>query len=142
METPVLTFTNAQLQKLSAGLAALDGIRTKPDEFEPYRFNPETTWRIASNQTIITDKLQSFERARKSLAAQNKVTDRMAITPHNAEQVAAFMAGLDELNDREVKVEGLEKISRDKLNLGFDREKKQNPIPPSVLVNLMPLLEG
>ncbi len=142
METPVLTFTNAQLQKLSAGLAALDGIRNKPDEFEPYRFSPDTTWKIASNQTIIADKLQAFERARKSLAAQHKVTDRMAITPQNADQVAAFMAGLDELNDREVKVEGLEKISRDKLNVGSDREKRQNQIPPSVLVNLMALLEG
>lgn len=142
METPVLTFTNAQLQKLSAGLAALDGIRTKPDEFEPFRFSPETTWRIASNQTIIDDKLQAFERARKSLAAQHKVTDRMAITPQNADQVAAFMAGLDELNYCVVNVEGLEKIGRDKLNVGFDREKKQNPIPPSVLANLMLLLEG
>ncbi len=142
METPVLTFTNAQLQKLSTGLAALDGIRTKPDEFEPYRFSPDTTWKIASNQTIIADKLQAFERARKSLAAQHKVTDRMAITPQNADQVAAFMAGLDELNDREVKVEGLEKISREKLNFGSDQEKRQNQIPPSVLVNLMALLEG
>ena len=142
MDTPVLSFTNTQLQKLSAGLAALDGLRTKPDEFEPFRFSPETTWKIASNQTIIADNLQKFERARKSLAAQHKIVDRMTITPENAEQVNAFIQELDVMSEKVLEISGLEKIARDKLNIGFDKDKKQNPVPPSVLVNLLPLLEG
>lgn len=141
MNSPVLTFTNTQLQKLSVGLASLDGIRTSPNDFEPFRFSPDTTWKIASNQTIIADHLQKFERARKSLAVQHKVSEGMKITPENSVQVNAFMQELDVLTEKVIEVSGLEKIGRDKLNIGFDESKKQNAIAPSVLVNLMPLLE-
>ena len=135
------SFTNTQLQKISIGLASLDGLRTSPDSFEPFQFSPDTIWAIASNQSIIAEKLALFDKAKKALAAQYKITDRMSITPENSESVAAFVAGLDELNDREISVEGLEKISRDKLNVGSDPKKNQNRISPSVLVNLMPILE-
>lgn len=136
-----ITLTNGRIAQLSEGLASLDGLRTKPDEFEPYLFNPDTTWIIASNQTILADKIKVFEKAKKSLASQHKITERMAITPENSTQVNAFMEGLSVLQDTEVAVEGLQKISREKLNVGNDKKKGQNTIPASVLAKLMPLLE-
>lgn len=133
--------TNLQLQQLSEGLAALDGISTKPGEFEPFVFDTDTTWDIAGNQTLVTDKLRVFDRARKLLAAQHKIVDRMAVTPDNAASVDQFVQGLDELQNREVVIDGLVSLSREKLNVGHDAKKQQNRIPPSALAKLAPLLE-
>jgi len=134
-----LTLTNAKIAELSSGLAGLDGQRVK-GELEPYLFCPELTWLVADNQTALEPKLAAYNKAKKALAAQHKITDGMAISAQNAEQVAAFMAAVDELHEREVVV-GLQKISRAKLNVGHDRKKEQNNIPPSVLARLQPILE-
>lgn len=140
MENAALTLTYDQLVKLGEGLAALDGLRTKPGEFEPFLFNPDTTWAIAENQTIVAAKLKTYAGTKKSLAVQHKITEGMAVTPENSASVAAFMAGLDELNERAVEVDGLQRISREKLNVGGDVNKKQNRIPPSVLSRLAVLI--
>lgn len=136
-----LTLTNGQLAELASGLANLDGLRTKPDEFQPYLFNPDTTFAIAKNITIIADKLKVLDRAKKLLAVQYSVSEGMKVTPENAEKIGAFMNAMGELQDKEVEVVGLEKISREKLKVGNDRKKEQNPILPSVLAKLMLLLE-
>ena len=135
------TLNNLQLQQLSEGLAALDGISTKPGEFEPFVFDPDTTWDIAGNQTLVTDKLRVFERARKLLAAQHKIVNQMPVTPENAESVDLFVQGLDELQNREVVLDGIKNLSRAKLNVGPDAKKGQNRIPPSALAKLAPILE-
>lgn len=135
-----LTIPNTKIAELSAGLAALDGQRVK-GELEPYLFCPELTWLVADNQTVLEPKLAAYNKAKKSLAAQHKVTEGMAITPQNAEAVAAFMAALDELNEREVEIVGLQKISRAKLNVGHDKKNEQNNIPPTVLRSLNLILE-
>jgi len=131
--------TNAQLQKLSAGISALDGVRTSPDQFEPFHFDSDTTWNLALNHTLIQAKLQPFEAARKALAKQNNITDRMAVTAENADRVKSFMDSLEVLQDKTVTIDGLIKIARSSLNIGI--EKGKNKIPVSVLLNLMPLLE-
>lgn len=141
MSDAAITLTNDQLSRLGEGLAALDGLRTKANEFEPFLFNPETTWLISDNQTAVADALRSYAKAKKLLASQHKITESMSVTPENSASVAAFMAALDELNEREVSVSGLQKISREKLNVGHDPKKQQNRIPPSVLARLQPILE-
>jgi len=131
--------TNSQLQKLSAGLSSLDGLRTAPDQFEPFIFDADTTWNLALNHTIIAGSMEVFDRAKKTLAVQYGITDRMTVTKENAEQVNAFVAGLDVLLTKEVSVDGLQKIERAKLNIGSG--KGQNKIPVSVIGNLMLILE-
>lgn len=132
-----LTLTNGKLEQLAAGLAALDGLRTKPDEFKPYKFDDEaeTTWLIANNSAVVADALKAFERAKKLLAIQHGVADKMPITPQNAEAVQAFMRELEVIEDKEIEVRGLSKLSRKALNVG------KNAIPPSVLSRLLPILE-
>lgn len=141
MENAALTLTYDQLVKLGEGLAALDGLRTKANEFEPFLFNPDTTWLIAEGQVFVAEKLKAFTVAKRSLAAQHKITDGMSVNAENSASVSVFMAGLDELNERKVDVAGLQKISREKLNVGHDPKKQQNRIPPSVLAKLQPVLE-
>lgn len=138
-ETPI-TVTNAQLARLAVGLASLDGWRPKPDEYIPFQFAPETTWKIASNSAIIAASLAPVDKAKKTLAAQYQITDRMQITPENMPRAKDFMEALAMLEEKLVDVSGLEIIAKDKLNLGYDPKKNQNQIAPSVLVMLMPIL--
>ena len=140
-ESTALTLTNGKLAMLAEGLASLDGLRTKPDEFKPYKFDDEneTTWLIANNSAVVADALKVFERAKKLLAVQHGIADRMAITKDNADAVAAFMEGMAQLEDKEVEVRGLSKLSRARLKVG--NGEKKNPIPPSVLTKLVPILE-
>lgn len=131
-----LILTNGKLAHLAEGLASLDGLRTKPDEFRPYKFDSdEVVWAIANNAVLVADALKIFERAKKLLAVQHGIADRMQITPANADAVAAFMDGVSKLEDKEVTVAGLVKIARSKLNVG------KNQIPASVLAKLFSVLE-
>ena len=137
-----LVITNSKLAALAEGLGQLDGIKTKPDEFRPYKFDDEneTTWLIADNTEAVAPALKGYQRAKKSLAVQHQIPDGpFQITKENAEQVAAFMTALDALEDREVEVVGLKKISRARLKVG--NGEKKNPIPPSVLAKLAVILE-
>lgn len=141
MSEDAITLSYGKLAQINEGLGALDGLRTGPDSFKPYKFDDEndTTWIIASNQAKIADALKVYDRAKKSLAVQHQMGDRVVITDVNAEKVSAFMAALAALEDKEVSVPGLEKLSRGRLKVGSG--EKKNPIPPSVLAKLMPILE-
>lgn len=142
MDEPAITLSYSALESLGAGLTALDGLRPKPGEFEPFLFNPDTTWAIADNLTVVNEKLKPYTAAKKALAAQHKVTDGMAINAENSAGVAAFMAALDLWLEKTVDVKGLTKISREKLNVGHDSKKQQNKIPQTVLSKLSPILEA
>ena len=133
---PHLTLTNTQLADITAGLCQLDGIRLSADSFKPFKFDDDTVWKIASNHGAAAQALTTFERAKKMLVAQHGMVEGMKVTPENAAQVQAFMAALDALQERPVEVPGLEKIKRSELKVG------SNPIAPSTLARLMPILEG
>lgn len=136
-----ITITNAKLADLASALSSLDGLRTSANDFRPYRFDDEgaTTWLIAENIVLVQDALRAYQHARRSAAAANKVTDRLVVGPENAERVATFMADLDKLEAKTVTIKGLKKISRKILNAGAGT--RQNPVPPSVLAKLSPILE-
>jgi hypothetical protein len=132
-----LTLTNGQLAQLAVGLAALDGLRVKADEFRPYRYDDaaETAWLIANNAAVVSDSLRAFDRAKKMLAVQHGVADNMPINAETVPKIVAFTEALAELEDKTSEVRGLTKLKRDSLNVG------KNQIPPGVLAKLMPLLE-
>ncbi len=143
MTAPKLELTNLQLVRLTNALGALDGIRLSPTQFEPFQFNPETSWKIAHNLSLLTDMVGIYERARKQLMVANQIPEgEMKVTADNASRVAAFVGAIEGLEDKKVPVDGLEMLSREKLNVGGDSRKAQNRIPPSVLAALSPILEA
>lgn len=135
-----MTLTAPQLNKILTGLKSLDGLRTSQSNFEPFIFHPDVTWAIAENQCAITDVLKPYELARKMLAAKHGISEGMAITAENSTAVQAFVKEVGELDGRELDVE-LKKIKRTDLKVGNKGNKDQNPISPSVLAAIMPLLE-
>lgn len=137
----MIALTNAQLERIAGGLAALDGLRLKPGEFEPFNFPAETTFKIANNSALFADRLEATGRAKKILAVKYQVGERMTITAENAQRVSEFMEAAALLDDKLVEVCGVEIISRAALNVGCDAKKNQNRIPPSVLAAIAPLLE-
>jgi hypothetical protein len=141
MSSPV-SLTNAKLAALADGLLSLDGLRTSQTEFRPYRFDDagDMAWAIAGNVVVAQDSLRAFERAKKALAAQFDIRENepMANTPENKERAEKFLAALDDLAEKPVSIPGLTPISRKSLNVGPG--PKQNPVPPSVLAKLTPLL--
>jgi hypothetical protein len=131
-----LTLTNGKLVEVATGLAGLDGIRLSKEEFKPFRFDDtETLWAIVANTVAVQEALKVFERAKKALAAQHGLIEGMKVTDEHREAANKFFAALEELNEKNVSVPGLAKISRAKLQVA------KNGIPPSVLAKLAPILE-
>ncbi len=133
-ESTAPTLSNSLLESVFTGLNELDGITAK-ESFTPFKFDDETTWRIADNIEAVRRALASYQTAKKSLAKQHGVTDGMKVTTENAAQIAEFMEGLDALNAREVAVPGLVKIARASL------VTQKNPIKPTTLAKLAGALE-
>ena len=133
-ESTAPMLSNSLLESLFSGLNELDGITSK-DSFTPFKFDDETTWRIADNIEAVRRALASYQTAKKSLAKQHGVTEGMRLTAENAESVSVFMEGLDALNAREVSVAGLVKISRAAL------ATQKNPIKPTTLAKLAGVVE-
>lgn len=129
-----LILTNSQLAELAAGFGQLDGIRLSVDSFKPFKFDDDTVWKIASNHSLIVHALGAFDRAKKMLATRHEIIEGMRVTPENAAQVQEFMIALSVLQEKQVEVSGMSKISRSELKVG------QNQIPPSTLTRLMPIL--
>lgn len=136
-----LKLTNGQLADLSLGLSSLDGLRTSPESFRPYKFDDEneTTWLIAENISALEQHIKAFDRAKKIESARYGISNGTKITAENAENVAGFLKAVGDLEEKEIEVTGLQRISRARLKVG--KGDKCNPIPPSVLGKIMPLLE-
>lgn len=97
---------------------------------EPYRFSANTRMAIARNVAALQAEQVSFNAARNGIIMQmsggaGKVPD---------DKVPAFQAELLSLMEADCDGVSMRKISEADLNLA------ENPIPPSVLAELMPIL--
>jgi hypothetical protein len=129
-----IALPNLLLISVFAGLQELDGLQLK-DSFTPFKFDDETTWRIADNTEAVRRALASYSTAKKLLAKQHQIQEGMKITEQNSANVAAFLEGVDALDAREVPVPGLTKIPRAAL------ATPKNQIKPSTLAKLAGVLE-
>lgn len=134
MPAPI-SITNAQLESVAQGLAALDGLNLK-EGFVPFKFDDETTWSLAVKGASVTQAISVLQLALKSLAKQHGVTEGMKFTAENSEKIAAFFEAKDGLMAQVSALpKDFDKIDRAKLNT------TKNAIPPGVLAKLMPILE-
>jgi hypothetical protein len=95
----------------------------------PYEFTANVRFSIAKNIAALGPVLRTFESSRKALIKQ--FSDGGNEVP--ADAMAAFSEAPSELLDRDEEVSSAE-LSQADLNL------ERNPIPPSVIAGLMPLL--
>lgn len=125
--------TNRSILKLADGLALLDGVVDggKACRFE---WDSDTAWILALDTEAVSRAKLIYERALKSLGARLGVVDKMAVTPENAANVAAYLDQHEQLLDQTQDMSCLHSYSRSVL-------QKKNKIPPSVLANLLPVLK-
>lgn len=135
MSAPI-ALTNAQLQSVAEGLAALDGLQTK-DGFIPFRFSEDMTWDLAVKGSAVTQAVAVLNAALKSLAKQHGVTEGMKVTDADRDKVAAFFeAKAATMEKPAVLPSDMTRIKRSDLNLA------KNAIPPGVIARLMVILES
>lgn len=134
MAAPTPELTNREILKLAEGLAGLDGCVGDGGKVTRFKFDAETAWRVALDTEIVGRAKLAYERRLKQLGAEHGVVEGMGLTPANAAAVAAYIAAQDALLDQKQPVTGLHTYQRSVL-------QEKNPIPPSVLAALLPLLE-
>lgn len=141
-----MKFTNRQLIQLQRGLRALDGLAKSKDEFLHYDYEKGIRWRIATTLKSVNDVVELFEDEKereqqiRNLVAGEKITE-------NNRNAAFELAG--KINDLERQVVEIsdDRISTFTLDELTQRPPskdpslpKANPIPPSVITALMPLI--
>ncbi len=134
MPTDPRNLTNRQILKLDLGLSALDGVMGDGGKIVRFKLGADVTWFLALDIEAVGRAKAAYERALKSLGAQHGVVDRMEVTTQNAAAVAAYVAGQEALLDQEQDMSCLHTYKRTEL-------QEKNAIPPSVLANLLPVLE-
>lgn len=111
---------------------------------EPYALSPKTRWNAAKNRNILRrivdvrdDVALGYQaNLRAFRTAQNPSDDPKENARKFKDEVDNVNAKLVELANEVHDVEGLRTLTATGLNL------KESPIPPSVLDDLMPLIDG
>lgn len=111
---------------------------------EPYALSPRARWNAAKNRNILRrivdvrdDTAMEFQKELRAFQAKlNPSDDPKENQRKLQEKIADVNAKLADLANDVVEVEGLRTITATGLNL------KESPIPPSVIDDLMVLIDG
>ena len=131
-ESPHL-LSNRQILKLAEGLSSLDGV-VEGGKVVRFKLDNDTAWHVALDLEAVARAKVAYERRLKSLGAELGVVERMELTPANAANVAKYMDEQETLLEQTQDMSCLHSYCRKAL-------QEKNAIPPSVLANLLPLLE-
>lgn len=138
-----LTLKIRQVVEIAQGLKRLDGI-VRGRENEPFEMSAKTIWNIAKNGTVFDREVEAFNKAQRSAAAGSKIYDGDALVPATAVQFAAYKDKIEEMKDAEIEVPGVLMLKLSDLikkPSNSPSKIKTNAIPPSVLTQLMPIIE-
>lgn len=125
-----IKLTNRDLQKLNEGIVALDGIADASGGVTRFDLGVDLSWNVAKIRTIVERANEAFNRAKKSLAAQNGVVERQRVTAENAPAVAKYIDDVEALLDKEVELTGILLLDRSVL-------QKAGVKTPGIYSNLM-----
>lgn len=102
----------------------------------PYGFDAGTRWNIAKNKKILVKELELAEEQRQGLVKELSPVN-LDVSKEPAEVQTAFQARYREFFATETAPAGLLALKRAKL---LPETGPQNPIPPSTLEALMPII--
>ncbi|MDQ5978466.1 MAG: hypothetical protein QG602_1440 [Verrucomicrobiota bacterium] len=111
---------------------------------EPYALSPKVRWNAAKNRSILRrivdvrdEVAMGYQKELRAFRAKlNPSDDPKENARKFQDEVERINGLLADLAEDEHDVEGLRKLSATGLNL------KESPIPPSVIDELMPLIDG
>lgn len=129
-----VTLTNGQMVAIKAALGQLSGLRKSKDELVPYGFTMEARWKLAILDVSITKALGPFEVAKTATAKAQGLVEGMPVPPMS-EAAAKVVTFFEELGALKTKTVDLEIEWLTKTDFG------NNPIPPTVLADLMPIIK-
>lgn len=128
-----LTLTNSEIKKIREGLNALSGVSNKAGEITRFDFPTDLVWKIAKLESIFERAEETLTKARKAIAAKNKIIDGEKLTPENAPRISAFLAENDILLEQTQELNGILMLNRSEL-------QKAGVNIPSIFTALMPIL--
>lgn len=125
--------TNRQILSLADGLASLDGV-VDGGKVVRFKLDAEMAWDIALDTELVGRAKAIYERALKKKAAELGIVEGVPVTQANAAAVADYIYYRESLLNQEQDMSGLHIYKRSEL-------QRAGAIPPSVLANLLPVLE-
>lgn len=137
-----MTLKLKEISELHAALLSLDGYdriargaEGQPDQIvhEPYQLGGKVRWNVAKNSGILKQLMDAYNVARNDLVKELS-KDGKSIPATDTDALAKFTEEHQKIFEIDHEVSGLLKFNEADLNLD------KNPIPPSVLVALMPLI--
>lgn len=134
MPAKPITVTNRELVRVQRGLKALDGHKGKNSEIVRFDFSETLVWNSAKAVDIVDREVAGFERAKKTLAAQQSIVEGQVLTNENAPRVAKFLEQIAALEEKTVELNGILLLSRKELQKGGLNL-------PNVFADLMPILD-
>jgi len=133
--SPKVSLTNRDIVKLQKALKALDGV-VDGKELRRFDYSTETRWLIIKAQFIIDRAKDLFELANDNFFKESGLVEGEPISDNNREKILQFQRAQKEL-ERQVQDLELPMVGAKQLE-----EKNQKfRIPPSVMVDLWPILE-
>lgn len=128
--------TNSQLQKIQRALKALDGV-VEGGAVRRFDYTTDTRWSIVKNQVMVDAYCARIDKYTKELLTRHDLVEGEALTAENRDRVFLHNRERDELYE---KVEEIELIRLDVAAL--EEKNQKHRIPPSVLADLFPILDG
>lgn len=136
-----MTLKLREVAELYSALKSLDGtdrvvhVENQPDKVvrEPFFFGGKTRWNIAKNLGILKHSIDAYEVARTDLI-KSLSKDGAGIAVGDTEAFGKFNVEHEKMLNAVEDLSGILKLSEDELNTD------KNPIPPSVLMVLLPLI--
>lgn len=125
---------------LHDALQALNGRQTvvKQDNkdvilVQPYDFGPKTRWNLAKNLRLVSNEIKTYSEIRDSII-RSISGGQTEIDSKNRQQVDSFLAQMQEIEKKEIEVDGILTVNISDLKVD------ENKLSPAVLAGLMPIV--
>lgn len=103
---------------------------------KPYDLSGKTRWNISKNITILSKKMEGFDKVKNDLIAQISEGKNIILKDETA-KIKAFEKEVSSILEIEEEIDGLLKLTPKELKLDLDLDV--NPFPNSVINPLMAL---
>lgn len=143
-----IKLTVRDLLKLHSGLKGLDGNRHSDKEFFYFDYDAGVRWNIGKNLAIVEREVEVYQKNVRAETRAVNLADGMNMSEIPTLTAATISHKIDALKDKEIELTGILFLKLEEIERRPDskdprmKDIKVNPIPPSILAALMPIIQG